>query len=178
MFLLLVATTTTAVRLISSTGFKILPKWDLVEAAQTLPESTQRIVMNKTTEISYTGKFVSGERYNIKDEGVYVCSVCSLPMFCSKHKFVSGTGWPSFYDVFDHDHLQKLISVDTPGYTEIACARDGAHLGHAYPDKPSPALKRSLESENIVFPPHCFVRYCVNAGALRFVPLSLVSTLR
>ena len=176
--MLSLATTTKAIKLISSTGFHILPKWDLVTAVQTLPFTTQQIVVNKTTEMSYTGKFVSGERYNIKDEGVYVCSVCSLPMFHSKHKFVSGTGWPSFYDVFDHDHIQKVISVDTPGYIEVVCARDGAHLGHAYPDKPSPALKRLLEKENIVYEPYCFVRYCVNAGALRFVPQSLISTLR
>jgi peptide-methionine (R)-S-oxide reductase len=165
---------------LSPSGFDITP-WEsdkLQRAVSGLPISSFSILREMKTEVSYTGRFVSGQRYNIKDEGFYVCATCGLPLFRSEHKFNSGTGWPSFFAVFDHTHIEEIISPDTPGYTEVRCARSLCHIGHAYPDKPPPALERSLKEKGIVFPKFCFVRYCVNAGALRFVPAAETGTLQ
>ena len=179
-FMLLVVEIAVAIRLKSKSGFSV-ERWTkgaILEAANNLQPSAYSVMIDRTTERSYTGKFQGGERYNIKDEGVYCCALCNLPLFSSKHKFVSGTGWPSYYDVYDHDHIEKLITVENRGFTEVVCARDGTHLGHAYPDKPPPALQRTLQQEGVACEPYSFVRYCINAGALRFVPSHLVDTLR
>jgi peptide methionine sulfoxide reductase MsrB len=123
------------------------------------------------TEMSYTGRFFeSGERYNLKSNGIYVCAIGGLPLFRSEHKFVSGTGWPSFYDVYDHKNIIEKISSDYPGRTEICCAKTGLHIGHAFPDKPPPALERKFVEQGIIMEKYCFRRYCVNANALRFIP--------
>lgn len=178
-FIMHVLSSSSAIRL-SKSGFSV-DRWTkdvIAQAASSLHPSARAIMIDRKTETSYTGKFqYGGARYNIKDEGVYCCALCSLPLFKSEHKFVSGTGWPSWYDVYDHDHIEKLISVENRGFTEVVCARDGMHLGHAYPDKPPPVLQRTLQEEGVIYEPYCFVRYCINAGALRFVPAHLVGTI-
>src|SRR3972149_1055284 len=71
-------------------------------------------------------------------EGLFICAGCNLPLYSSKTKFDSGTGWPSFYD-----HLPNAIgtSVDKSLFstrTEVHCARCAGHLGHVFPDGPPP----------------------------------------
>ena len=91
---------------------------------------------------------------NEKRKGTFVCAGCDLPLFDSKTKFDSGTGWPSFYDVIPGrvetatDH--KLIMART----EYHCARCGGHHGHVFDDGPKPTG----------------LRYCNNGLALKFVP--------
>jgi peptide methionine sulfoxide reductase MsrB len=90
-------------------------------------------------------------------------------LFKSEHKFVSGTGWPSFYDVFDDSHLIQIIEPN--GTTEVICARSGCHIGHVFPDTPPPALQRKFLAEGITkYDKKRFFRFCVNAGALQFIP--------
>ena len=93
-----------------------------------------------------------------------------MPLFWSKHKYVSGTGWPSFYDLFDKDHVKEIISPDLKGYTEIKCVVDDLHLGHAFIDHPPPKLERELASQGIYYDKFQFIRYCVNAACLKFIP--------
>ena len=91
---------------------------------------------------------------NEKRKGTFVCAGCDLPLFDSKTKFDSGTGWPSFYQVIEGrvetttDH--KLIYPRT----EYHCARCGGHHGHVFDDGPKPTG----------------LRYCNNGVALKFVP--------
>lgn len=91
---------------------------------------------------------------NEKRKGTFQCAGCDLPLFDSKTKFDSGTGWPSFYQAIEGrvetsvDH--KLIYPRT----EYHCARCGGHHGHVFDDGPKPTG----------------LRYCNNGVALKFVP--------
>ena len=86
--------------------------------------------------------------------GTYACAGCDLPLFASKTKFHSGTGWPSFYD-----HLPNAIATASDrsllmDRTAVACRRCDGHLGHVFDDGPRPTG----------------LRYCMNGVALRFHP--------
>ncbi len=89
-----------------------------------------------------------------KRSGLYVCAACALPLFPSRFKFDSGTGWPSFYDVLP-SHVETEIDrkLFVPR-TEYHCARCGGHHGHVFKDGPKPTG----------------LRYCNNGVALRFIP--------
>lgn len=88
-----------------------------------------------------------------KHAGTFVCAGCNLPLFPSKYKFDSGTGWPSFYDAIpDHVETKSDYSMIIPR-TEYHCARCGGHQGHVFEDGPKPTG----------------LRYCNNGVALKFV---------
>ncbi|MDN5861818.1 MAG: peptide-methionine (R)-S-oxide reductase MsrB [Salinisphaera sp.] len=90
-----------------------------------------------------------------KREGQFVCAACALPLFESKWKYHSGTGWPSFWSYIDgHLGFKRDWRLIWPR-TEYHCARCGGHQGHVFDDGPKPTGKR----------------YCNNGVALDFKPV-------
>lgn len=125
-----------------------LPPQRVAELASKLDPETYRITQKAGTEPPFCGTLLDN-----KQDGVYCCVVCGLPLFSSEHKFTSGTGWPSFYREFDPDHVRR-VEDRSHGMirTEIECSRCGAHLGHVFPDGPPPTGERHcLNSASLVF---------------------------
>jgi len=96
----------------------------------------------------------SGDLWDNKEEGVYTCRGCQLPLFASDTKFKSGTGWPSFWQPIKEMYVGEDVDYKI-GYkrTEVHCARCNGHLGHIFPDGPKPTG----------------LRYCINSVSLDFV---------
>lgn len=90
-----------------------------------------------------------------KQTGTYACRLCGLPLFRSSAKFESGTGWPSFFEPFDPDHIRYIEDASYGMVrTEIRCKRCDGHLGHVFPDGPPPTRQR----------------YCLNSASMEFFP--------
>ena len=118
-------------------------------AADFTPEE-RHVILHQGTERAFCGLL-----FDHKQPGTYTCRLCGLPLFRSDAKFESGTGWPSFFQPFDRDHITEL-SDHSHGMVrvEVRCKRCDAHLGHVFPDGPPPTRQR----------------YCLNSVSLRFVP--------
>ena len=119
------------------------------EWAKILTDEEYYVLRQQGTERSFTG-----DLWDNKKEGTYICRGCGIALFSSKTKYKSGTGWPSFYEPLKAEY----VSEDTDyklGYarTEVHCARCGGHLGHVFPDGPKPTG----------------LRYCMNSVSMDFI---------
>ena len=134
----------------SGSGYDITPlDADAIEnLAGDLSDEERRILLNHGTEAPFCGTLLDN-----KLDGVYACRLCGLPLFTSRHKFDSGTGWPSYWQ----PAAPAAVGTTTDRSwgmlrTEVHCARCGGHLGHVFDDGPKPTG----------------LRYCINGAALSF----------
>ena len=108
------------------------------------------VTQNCGTEPPFDNEF-----WNNKEPGLYVDIISGEPLFCSLHKYDSGTGWPSFYQLIDKKNI--ILEDDYKlGYkrTEVKSKLSNAHLGHVFNDGPNPTG----------------IRYCINSASLSFIP--------
>jgi len=137
---------------VSHSGYKLdeLSAADRERLAKRLSAEERRVLLDHGTEPPFCGGLLDN-----KEDGVYGCRLCGLPLFRSRAKFESGTGWPSFYKPFDPEHVREIRDVSHGMVrTEIRCQRCGSHLGHVFPDGPPPTGQR----------------YCLNSVAMEFFP--------
>ena len=103
-----------------------------------LTSEQYQVCRQKGTERAFTGEYNSS-----KEPGTYACVCCNNPLFDSKTKFESGTGWPSFFEAADK---QAVASQSDCSHgmvrVEALCSKCGAHLGHIFTDGPVPTGQR------------------------------------
>ena len=118
------------------------------EWREELTPDQYRITRQNGTEPPFTGEY-----NDHKEDGAYLCVCCGNPLFDSKTKYESGSGWPSFYAPVSDGGIETEAD-DSLGMsrTEVTCSRCGAHLGHVFDDGPESTGQR----------------YCVNSASLKF----------
>ena len=102
-----------------------------------------------------TERAFSGDYWDNHEDGTYRCRACGEELFASGTKFDSGTGWPSFTDPMNLEHVE-LVPDPSHGMsrTEVRCGSCGSHLGHVFDDGPGPTGQR----------------FCINSCSLKFDP--------
>jgi len=117
------------------------------EWKQVLTEEEFHVLREHGTERAFTG-----DLWDNKREGLYLCAACDLELFSSDDKYESGTGWPSFFQPIGDDAIGTSRDISFGVRTEVHCARCGGHLGHVFDDGPEPTG----------------LRYCINSVSLDF----------
>lgn len=108
------------------------------------------VLRKQGTEPAFSGRY-----WRTKEDGTYRCAGCGTELFASDTKFDSGTGWPSFTDPVNTEHVE-LHEDRAHGMTrtEVTCANCGGHLGHVFGDGPGAGGQR----------------FCINSSALELDP--------
>ena len=134
----------------SASGYDLGPLSEMARdrLAADLSAEERQVILDHGTERAFCGTLL-----NNKTSGVYACRLCGLPLFRSDSKFESGTGWPSFTEAFDPQHVSEIRDTSYGMVrVEIRCARCDGHLGHVFPDGPPPTGQR----------------YCLNSVSMEF----------
>jgi peptide-methionine (R)-S-oxide reductase len=135
---------------VSASGYDLQPLGEeqREQLAQELSADERRVLLHQGTERPFCGTLLHN-----KEAGLYACRLCGLPLFKAQAKFESGSGWPSFYEPFDRDHISEILDEGHGMIrTEIRCRRCDGHLGHVFDDGPPPTGKR----------------YCLNSLSMQF----------
>ncbi|MEK7067839.1 MAG: peptide-methionine (R)-S-oxide reductase MsrB [Patescibacteria group bacterium] len=112
-----------------------------------LSPELRRVARTGGTEAPFSGKY-----WNSHEQGMYQCAVCGAELFSSDTKFDSGTGWPSFSEPSNLEHIElRQDRSHGMSRTEVICKNCGAHLGHVFNDGPVVAGDK---------------RYCINSVCL------------
>jgi peptide-methionine (R)-S-oxide reductase len=107
------------------------------------------VTRQKGTEAPYTSPLLK-----IHAKGIFACVSCELPLFSSRTKFESHTGWPSFWAPIAKRNVREEVDNSLgETRTEVLCNRCDAHLGHVFDDGPKPTG----------------LRYCMNGVAMKFL---------
>jgi peptide-methionine (R)-S-oxide reductase len=114
-----------------------------------LDPAAYAVLRQEATERPFTSPLNDEHR-----AGTFACKGCALPLFSSKTKFDSGTGWPSFWQPLPNAVGERRDTSFLMDRTEVHCARCGGHLGHVFDDGPKPTG----------------LRYCMNGVAMTFTP--------
>lgn len=128
--------------IMSDTGFKSDKEWK-----EELTREQFRVLRKHGTERAFTGEY-----WDTKTPGLYICAGCGAPLFDSESKFDSGSGWPSFVKPVSGQAVETQTDRSLGmARTEVHCSRCGGHLGHVFPDGPEPTG----------------MRYCINSVSLK-----------
>lgn len=119
------------------------------EWKQILTDEQFHIARKKGTERPFTGEYCEAH-----DPGLYACVCCGTPLFDSRTKFESGTGWPSFHEPVKENVIKYEMDT-TYGMqrVEVMCNVCDGHLGHVFPDGPPPTG----------------LRFCINSASVKKV---------